>query len=124
MVTVSHQLKKYGVDQLPADMSKFAHQTSPQIIVDDLRSEVHKELGLQIIDGIEAEGIEVRHNDKTTKIWVAVDSQLPIRYEIQKDGESRPSIVMKDMQWNVQFDPNEFVPDIPKDYTPLELKKN
>lgn len=32
-------------------------------------------------------------------------------------------MVMKDFQWNVQIDPCEFVPNIPKDYTLLELKK-
>ena len=123
MVSVLHQMKKYGVDPIPGDMSKFMHQSGPQIIVRDLRSEVHKELGSQIIDGIKAEGIEIRHNDNTTKIWVAVDSQWPIRYEMQKDGESQPSMIMKDFQWNVQIDPCEFVPNIPKDYTLLELKK-
>ena len=120
MVSVLHQMEKYGREPLEEGFADEFAQVSPQKIVSDMLSKEHEVLSRRVIDGREAEGIEVSYNDVTTRVWVALDSQWPILYEIQKAGESQPYLVMDNFQWEVELEKNLFEPNIPEDYTLLE----
>ncbi|MCP4610249.1 MAG: hypothetical protein GY845_16185 [Planctomycetes bacterium] len=120
IVTVLHQMKKYGREPLEEGFADEFAKVSPQKAVSDLLSKDHKKLGSQVVNGREAEGIEVSYKNVTTRVWVAVDSQWPILYEVQKAGEDKPYLVMENFQWEVELEANLFKPNIPVDYMLLE----
>jgi hypothetical protein len=120
LVSVLHQMKKYGREPLEEGFADEFTKVNPQKIVSDLLSRNHKKLGRQVIDAREAEGIEVGYKDAVIRLWVAVDSQWPILYEVQKDGEEKPHLVMDNFQWEVELESNLFDPEIPMDYILLE----
>jgi hypothetical protein len=120
IVSILHQMKKYGREPLEEGFEEEFAKVSPQKAVADLLSKNHKKLGRRVIDGKEAEGIEVSHKNVTTRVWVDVDSQWPILYEVQKDVEDKPHLIMDNFQWEVELEANLFEPKIPVDYTLLE----
>lgn len=120
MVSLLHQMNKYGRGPLEKGFAEEFAETSPQKAVSDILSKDHKKLGWRIIDGRQAEGIEVCHKDVTTRVWVAVDTQWPILYEVQKAGQDKPHVVMDKFQWDVELATEIFEPKIPDDYTLLE----
>ena len=120
MVSLLHQMKKYGSEPLEEGFAEEFAQISPQKAVADLLSKDHKKLGRRIIDGRQAEGVEVSHKGVTTRVWVAVDTKWPILYEVQKAGQDKPHLVMDKFQWDVELATEVFEPRIPDDYTLLE----
>lgn len=120
IVSVLHQMNKYSRESLEKGIADEFARVSPQKVVSNLLSRKHKKLARRTIDGREAEGIEVSYGDVTTRIWVALDSQWPILYEIQKDGEKQPYIVMDNFQWEIELEKSLFEPNIPEGYTLLE----
>jgi len=121
IVSVMHPMMKYGREPLEEGFAGEFAQLSPQKVVADLLSKDHKKLGRRIIEGREAEGVEVSNKNVTTRVWVAVDTQWPILYEIQyKDGEDKPYLVMDNFQWEVELEASLFEPNIPADYTLME----
>ncbi len=87
----------------------------------------HKELGRSVIDGIEVEGIEVtdpptkgeKLSNATGRLWVDVQTELPVRIEIEGDAEGKTVRWLMEFQWSAAVDPKVFEPNLPSDYTPL-----
>jgi hypothetical protein len=62
--------------------------------------------------------------DATARLWVEIGTDFPVRIEIEgiaAGGQMEMSMVMDDFQWNVELAPALFVPDIPSDYTSMEM---
>lgn len=88
------------------------------------------ELGHGNINGIDVEGIEARNPEitgesMTMRLWVDVETDLPVRIEIEGEdfeaGKMRPQkIITDDFQWDVELDPALFEPNIPDDYTEIQ----
>jgi len=85
----------------------------------------YTELGPDIIDGIEVEGIEVTDPKvwggmvakAVGRLWVDVATNLPVRIEMEmfmEDMETK--MVMDQFEWGIELDPSLFEPVIPEDY--------
>jgi len=135
MVIVMPQEKKYMRMVLTDEMIKKSknQMQDPRDIfvkcVSNLSAE-HKDLGKQIINGVEVSGIEVNnppaiaavYNNFVGRVWVDTASQYPVRMEIEAQvgtGEQKINIlmVMDDFEWGVELSPDIFKPDIPADFT-------
>jgi hypothetical protein len=104
-----------------------------------------KKLGRKKIDGVETEGFEfkdskiagafvpVSFDSLVVRLWVDVETSLPIRYEADLVISDRHitfftagkavevKVVGHEFQWNVEFEPGTFEPNIPPYYTPMEF---
>ncbi len=106
---------------------------SPSVMVEQLLEFGYKSLGRSTIDGIEVEGFQT--NDPNSlggllssgqtdiKLWVDVETQLPVQMEmdIQSEGQMSMTIsgVIYGFQWDVPNDAATFEPVIPDDYISL-----
>ena len=91
-----------------------------------------KPLGRKIIDGVKAEGIEINElgvirkssgpsaiENYAARLWVSVDTQLPVRMEEEYTlGSSRSGGGADQFQWNPSLSAADIEPVIPADYTP------
>jgi outer membrane lipoprotein-sorting protein len=87
----------------------------------------YSELGTADIEGVKAQGFETTDpaylagigKNVSAKMWVAVDTWLPVRYELEVDLSEgmHVSAVQDSYQWGVAVDAAEFEPDIPEDFT-------
>jgi len=92
------------------------------------------ELGRDNINGVVVEGIKCSMTEKTgedtvMRLWVGVETNLPVRIEIEgqkmEGGEMRPQKnVMENFQWDVELDESVFEPNIPEDYRLIDEQKN
>ena len=90
----------------------------------------YTKLGRSTIDGVVAEGIECHRpefvgEDGVMRLWVGVETNLPVRIEAEMEGmeggRMKPQkFVMENFDWNAQLDESFFEPNIPDDYTPGE----
>ena len=127
--------KKYRSVSTPEEHIRKTHeQVNPVGMIKEFMSFEHTELGREIIDGVEVEGIEVNDPGFLTiltsafesavgRLWVNVETNLPVRTEIvgvSGDGSIEVKIVAYDFDWEAEPGPSVFEPDIPDDYTLLE----
>jgi hypothetical protein len=92
----------------------------------------HKTLGRDTIDGKDVEGIEVYDpnlctasftvDSLTARLWVDIETNLPVLLRAEIKGTKGEKAILKaeKFQWNVEFDPSIFEPNIPDDYTAIE----
>ncbi|UCG48408.1 MAG: LamG domain-containing protein [Phycisphaerales bacterium] len=99
----------------------------PRAIVRQLKENEYTELGRSVVDGIEVEGfesadpniVEKALGDVVGRIWVDVDTKLPVRFEVivlAEDGEEAMHTTCFDYEWNVQVEPGVFDAAVPADY--------
>ena len=99
----------------------------PRAIIRQFTENEYTELGRSLIDGIEVEGFESNNpaiaenalGDVVGRIWVDVESKLPVRYTIEvlaETGEMMMDMTVCDFQWGIEIDPETFTPVIPDDY--------
>jgi hypothetical protein len=91
-----------------------------------------KPLGRKIIDGVQAEGIEINElgvirkssgpsaiENYAARLWVSVDTQLPVRLEEEYMlGSVHGGGAADQFQWNPPLSATDIEPVIPPDYTP------
>jgi len=92
------------------------------------------ELGRDNINGVVVEGIKCSMTEKTgedtvMRLWVGVETNLPVRIEIEgfsmEGGQMRPhKDVMENFQWDVELDASIFEPNIPNDYKLRDVQNN
>jgi len=138
IISVMPEQKRYMKMLLTEEhMDKMRKQGSdPREIVKQFTSAEYAELGRSTIDGIGVEGIETtdpkvfggQFGDCVGRLWVDVDTQLPVRIEMEITMEAagktvQTSMVMYDFQWDVEIDPVVFEPNIPDDYTSMGQMK-
>ncbi|MEN6427126.1 MAG: hypothetical protein ABFE13_17360 [Phycisphaerales bacterium] len=94
----------------------------------------YRNLGRATINGVAAEGIECSRpefvgSDGVIRLWVNVETNLPVRIEVEmretEGGRMKPQkFVMESFEWNAPLDESLFEPNIPADYTPVEDRPN
>jgi len=126
------------VDRKQYWRSEFSDEEVAQgSLTDDPRSWLRKilsgeytKLGRSTINGVAVEGVEcklpeVAGADSIMRLWVDVETNLPVRIEMERlameEGQMRPvKHVMENFEWDAQLDESLFEPNIPADYTPGE----
>lgn len=129
--------KKYMNMQLSDERLQDMNQKGngdPRYMIEQFLSLEYTELGPDIIDGIEVEGVETTDprysggifDGFIGRLWVNVETNLPVRLEMEMQ---MPQIAGKDLgtmnmvldsfQWDVYIDPTIFEPNLPSDYTSL-----
>ncbi|MHC4131102.1 MAG: hypothetical protein ACYSSP_07920 [Planctomycetota bacterium] len=134
-VSVMPEQKKFMkvTDKSPDELKQISEKDDPRVMVRHMMSTEYEQLGRDKINGIDVEGIECTgpgvmggmFEDATARLWVEIGTDFPVRIEIEgivAGGQWEMSMVMDDFQWNVELDPALFVPDIPSDYTSMEMK--
>ena len=134
VVTFTHPMKTYTRDPLLEKDIANLEQMSPSKLVQQYLSTDYIELGPDTIDGLEVEGIEV--NDPSVisatfpidsiaaRLWVSKETRFPVRMEVKitgNNGALKMEGVISELQWNVEFSASDFTPDIPSDYTLIEI---
>ncbi|MHC4457144.1 MAG: hypothetical protein ACYS0I_08635 [Planctomycetota bacterium] len=133
-VSVMADRKKFMkvTDKSPDELKQISEKDDPRVMVRHMMSTEYEQLGLDKIKGIDVEGIECTDprvmggmfEDATARLWVEIGTDFPVRIEIEgiaAGGQMEMSMVMDDFQWNVELAPALFVPDIPSDYTSMEM---
>ena len=91
----------------------------------------YKPLGQSVIDGVKVEGVEINKlgvirtysegsqiNDYAARLWVDVESLLPVRIEEEYTiGSIRSGGGSDQFQWNAALTLADIEPNIPSDYT-------
>ena len=136
MTSVDHPNRTYYRTALADDALAEIENMEPKEAVREYLSAEYTKLGRRTIEGVEAEGIEIDRDPSEAKatfqvdscviqLWVAVDTGLPILVEVDtvgKNGTLEVHTVQDNFQWNVELDASEFEPNIPEDYTPMEVE--
>lgn len=137
LIFVSHKEKTY--DRFIYDGPKLEfykeEYNDPHIIIKQILSCKHTSLGQSAIDGVTVEGFQTTDiaygggffgqadrmgepKKVDVKLWVDVDTFLPVRLEEDIVTKKRGRIceVSYDFRWNVVVNPDDFEPNIPEDY--------
>ncbi len=130
MISVMPEQKKYMrmllTDELVNKMRQQGY-SDPRDIVRQFMEGQYTELGRDIIDGVEVEGIETtdqkifggQFDSCVGRLWVDVETHLPVRMEMEMEGfmaDKSIQMVMDGYQWDVELDASVFEPNIPDDY--------
>jgi hypothetical protein len=122
-VSIDHEHKTYELrDYDPEPM-----QWNVKDWVERYLSAGGKSLGRRVIDGREAEGFEVKKADPMEtnvigdadwlRLWVDVETGYPLLQEdVITTQRSRCHAIEDRQQWDVKFEPEDFIPIIPSDY--------
>ena len=129
--------KKYMNMQLTDERLQDMNQKGngdPRYLIEQFLSLEYTELGPDVIDGVEVEGIETADprysggmfDGFIGSLWVDVETDLPVRLEMQMQMPSiagkdlgTVNMVMDSFQWDVDIDSVIFEPNIPPDYTSM-----
>jgi hypothetical protein len=133
-LTVIPESKKYikVTNKTQEEIKQISDKDDPRVWVRRIMSAEYKKLGRSKINGINVEGIESTDprvmagmfEKATVRLWVEIGTDYPVRIEIDgtaSGGQTQMSMVMDNIQWNVELDPALFVPEIPADYTSQEM---
>ena len=134
LVSVMHPMKKYAQHPLDEEALRKMDKMGPKQIVKRFTSLKYRELGHKVIDGVEAEGIEVNDpkilsganfpiDSLTARLWVNGATEVPVLLEVEiigNEGSLEIKTVMDRFEWDIQLDASEFELNIPDDYTLLE----
>ncbi|MCP4257884.1 MAG: hypothetical protein GY774_10205 [Planctomycetes bacterium] len=127
--------KTYVRIELPdREAAKGQNPDDPRTWLKTILSGDYTELGRDNINGVAVEGIECSRPEMTgedgvMRLWVGVETNLPVRIEVEmvsmEGGQMRPhKFVMENFQWDVELDASIFEPNIPNDYKLTELQNN
>jgi hypothetical protein len=147
-ILVLPQSKQYLKFAAPARIyEELCKMATPGGMVNYFTALPYTKLGRSHFDGFDAEGFEVNHfdvswleealplhllfpvRDMTARLWVDVDTSLPVRIEIIVDAGRglldgfRPvhaEFTAYDFQWDPEIPVATFDPNIPADYTQID----
>ncbi|MCP4613619.1 MAG: DUF2092 domain-containing protein [Planctomycetes bacterium] len=132
VVLVEPQKKSYKRYKLNDTMIEgFKEKYSdPRSMIKEMLNCEYTSLGQSVIDEVNVEGFQTTDpaysmasafGQTDVKVWVDVETRLPVRSEIfiveEVDGEVRTHRVLDSFQWDVAVDAARFEPNIPDDYT-------
>jgi hypothetical protein len=120
--------KKYWRFDLSDEQAARGHDTDdPRTWLKMILSGDYTKLGRATINGVAVEGIECNRPDMVGKdgvlrLWVDVETNLPVRIVSEmigmEEGQMRPhKYIMENFEWNASLDESLFEPNIPDDYT-------
>lgn len=134
--TLFYGMKRYSVYPVRA-VEHWQRDDPHRMVIRCIgKADATYELGRAIIEDVVCEGIEIRDPNVFTwspeipeefamRIWVDVETELPvwIEKEFRMPGRSYRTLrIMDQFEWNVQGDPNLFVPNVPSNYTIMQLE--
>ena len=139
MILIDHSAKTYSRKPLAGDELAELEKMDPKEGVSKMLSVGYIKLGRKTINGIEAEGVEITNpaganissetpieiDSHVAQLWVAVETGLPVLLESKtsiNNGMQKSHTIQDEFQWNVELDASEFEPDIPEDYTLMEVE--
>jgi len=109
-------------------LAEIRQKNDPRELVTLLMSFDHTELGTEVIDGRECEGVEV--NDPRFgrmlfekgkgRLWADIETDLPVRMEFEgtsAGGTIQTRLVVDEFRWDPALTAADFEPNIPDDYT-------
>jgi hypothetical protein len=106
---------------LPADIEERMPEeyTDPRDYIDRFMSRPYKKLGRSVIGGVQVEGVEVKDpptdgeklEDAVGRLWVDVETELPVRIEIEGMAEASKVQWIMDFKWAEAVDPALFNPN-------------
>ncbi len=126
LVTVIPSEKTWTKRPLTPEEKKMPEEyEDPADYINRFLAHGYKELGRSVIDGVEVEGIEVidpptkgeKLQNSVGRLWVDVETELPIRIEIEGTADGRAVRWLMEFKWGQAVDPAAFEPNIPSDYT-------
>jgi len=131
MITVIPEEKTWFESPIPEDQrGKMPKEyRDPADYTRRFLGKPHKELGRSVIDGVATEGIEVidpptdgeKLEDAVGRMWVDVETELPVRIEIEGRVGTQTARWLMDFKWAEAVDPALFEPNLQTDYTsPLQ----
>ncbi len=125
---------------------ELARMTTPAGLVDYIMSRQYAKLGRAQFEGVEAEGFETSDIDLaplpeqmkfifpikslTGRLWVDVETTMPVRIEMEIDAgrgllngfqNVHCEFTAYDFQWNAELPEGILDPNIPADYTQIDL---
>ena len=122
------------IDLSDEQVARLKEPDDPRTWLKTVLSGDYIELGRDNINGVVVEGIKCSMTEKTgedivMRLWVGVETNLPVRIEIEgqkmEAGEKRPhKYVMENFQWDVELDASIFEPNIPNDYKLRDVQNN
>ncbi|MBN1796573.1 MAG: zf-HC2 domain-containing protein [Sedimentisphaerales bacterium] len=148
IITVLHPPKKYFIIPLDNTALELQEGFNAKGYVEWIVSESNPvRLGQKEINGRKAEGFETVNpkamaemakvskgmfpiGDNTWRLWVDVETKLPIKVEadfIMKKGpltnftDVHTKSETSSIEWGAEFDDSIFIPNIPDDYTELDI---
>ena len=141
LISVMPSSKTYSRQPLTGDQLAELEELDPKKSFRGLLSVGYRKLGRKIIDGVEAEGVEITNpegarissersieiDSHISQLWVSVETKLPVFFEsktICNNGMLELHTIQDEFQWNVELDESEFEPDIPEDYTQMKVEIN
>jgi outer membrane lipoprotein-sorting protein len=127
MIQLMPEQKRYMRMLLNEELLKKMEeeQNNPRYMVKQFIVHEYTELGRDIIDGIEVEGIETTDpmvwggmvEKAVGRLWVDVETNLPVRIEMEMAMEDMETkLVMEQFEWGIELDTSLFEPVIPADY--------
>ena len=138
LISLMHGMKTYtqrdlSEEELAAAAQAQSGRMDPEAIVKQFLAGGHKELGRELIDDVEVEGIEVTNpvgfksnfqvDSCVARLWVSVDTGYPVLLEsdiVGNGGDIRVEQIVDQFEWDVEFDPEMFQLEIPPDYTEMQ----
>ena len=135
---LTHSPKQYMLRDLTAeDMAEITEKQAggmdPKAIVQKLLSGEYTELGREMIDGAEAEGIEIHNppgsranfqvDSRVMRLWVSIETGYPVRMEsntVGKNGAVHITQIVDQFEWHLELDRELFELEIPSGYTEME----
>jgi hypothetical protein len=123
------QEKKYVHTRLTDEQLKHVRQQLDlRTMVKALTSLEYEELGSEIIDGMEVEGIQIddrrfgqgAYERATGRLWADMEAGLPVRLEVEglsDGGLTETKIVADEFEWDIELQADLFEPSIPDDYS-------
>ncbi|MCP4610245.1 MAG: hypothetical protein GY845_16165 [Planctomycetes bacterium] len=136
MTAVDHRNRTYSRMALPDDARAEIESMDPKVAIREFLSSEYTKLGRKTIEGVETEGIEIDREPSEAKanfqvdsciiqLWVSVDTGLPVLIEVEtvgKNGTLEVHTIQDNFQWDVELDASEFKPNIPEDYTKMDVE--
>ncbi len=124
------QYTRMGLDEATLENMKIEKHDPRQMIKRLLACE-YTNLGTAVIDGIKAQGFATTApsylgesgRDLSATLWVAADTWLPVRYELEMERRDGGQLrnVQDQFQWGIPVNAGDFEPDIPADFTANEM---
>ncbi len=134
-IVVVPPTKTYMVMEVPDDAEHAPESRQPDGLVRqllELTDDASESLGSEVLEGRQVEGFAIAGHtlgldDATAAARLYVDTQtwLPVRYVVEMPGPeagSRLTVVHDQFEWDVPLEAMLFEPQIPEDYTAVDLK--
>jgi hypothetical protein len=125
------QEKKYVHTSLTDEQLKHVRQQLDlRTMVKAFTSLEYEELGSEMIDGVEVEGIQIddrrfgqgAFERATGRLWADREAGLPVRLEVEgvsNGGLTEMKIVADEFEWDIELQAGLFEPSIPDDYSEI-----